>query len=66
MDNGASSYRRFIDGDDKGIVEIVRDYKGGLILYLNGYVNNILIAEELTEDTFFRIITKKSLKILQI
>ena len=59
MDNGASSYRRFLDGDDKGIAEIVEDYKDGLILYLNGYVNNIFIAEELTEDTFFRLITKK-------
>lgn len=59
MDNGASSYRRFLDGDDKGIAEIVGDYKDGLILYLNGYVNNIFIAEELTEDTFFRLITKK-------
>lgn len=59
MDNGACSYRRFLDGDDKGITEIVGDYKDGLILYLNGYVNNIFIAEELTEDTFFRLITKK-------
>ena len=59
MDNGASSYRRFLDGDDKGIAEIVGDYKDGLILYLNVYVNNIFIAEELTEDTFFRLITKK-------
>ncbi|BBK23162.1 hypothetical protein Aargi30884_20650 [Amedibacterium intestinale] len=31
MDNGAGSYRRFLDGDDDGIVEIVRDYKDGLI-----------------------------------
>ena len=59
MDNGASSYRRFLDGDDKGIAEIVGDYKDGLILYLNGYVRNIFIAEELTEDIFFRLITKK-------
>ncbi len=59
MDNGASSYRRFLDGDDKGIAEIVGAYKDGLILYLNSYVNNIFIAEELTEDTFFRLITKK-------
>ncbi len=59
MDNGASSYRRFLDGDDKGIAEIVGDYKDGLIFYLNAYVNNIFIAEELTEDTFFRLITRK-------
>ena len=27
MDNGAGSYRRFLDGDDKGIAEIVGEYK---------------------------------------
>ena len=59
MDNGASSYRRFLDGDDKGLSEIVRDYRDGLILYLNGIVNNISTAEELMEETFFKIIIKK-------
>ncbi len=59
MKNGESSYRRFLDGDDNGIVEIIRDYKDGLMLFLNRYVNNIHIAEELTEDTFFRLVTKK-------
>ncbi len=59
MDNGASSYRRFLDGDDEGIVEIIRDYKDGLTLYLNGYVNNIFAAEELMEDIFFKLVTRK-------
>ena len=59
MDNGASSYRRYLDGDDNGLLEIVRDYKDGLILFLNQFVNNFCVAEELTEDTFFRLITKK-------
>ncbi len=59
MDNGASSYRRFLNGDDSGIVEIIRDYKDGLMLFLNRYVNNIHTAEELTEDTFFRLVTKR-------
>ena len=59
MDNGASSYRRFLEGDDNGIVEIIRDYKDGLILFLNRYVSNIHIAEELAEDTFFKIVTRK-------
>ena len=51
MDNGASSYRRFLDGDENGFVEIVRDYKDGLILYLDSLVRNISAAEELAEDT---------------
>ncbi len=53
MDNGASSYRRFReDGDESGLIEIIRDYKDGLILYLNSFVGNIHTAEELAEDTF--------------
>ena len=59
MDNGASSYRRFLDGDDKGLAEIVRDYSDGLILYLNGIVNNIAVAEDLMEETLYKIIIKK-------
>ena len=58
MDNGESSYRRFLDGDDEGFDDIVRTYKDGLILYLNGYVNNIYTAEEVAEDTFFRLLSK--------
>ena len=59
MDNGAENYRRFLQGDDEAFVEIIRDYKDGLILYLNGFVNNILTAEELTEDVFFKLVTRK-------
>ncbi len=60
MDNGASSYRRFRDeGDESGLAEIIRDYRDGLILYLNKFVNNIQAAEELAEDTFVLLGTKK-------
>lgn len=59
MDNGASSYRRFLEGDDSGIAEIVTEYKDGLIIYLNSYVNNINIAEDLMVDTFFKLMLKK-------
>ena len=34
MDNGTNSYRRYLSGDDTGMVEIIRDYKDGLILFL--------------------------------
>ena len=60
MDNGASSYRRFReDGDESGLVEIIRDYKDGLILYLNSFVGNIHTAEDLAEDTFVLLGIKK-------
>ena len=60
MDNGASSYRRFLEtGDESGLIEIIRDYKDGLILYLNSFVNNIHTAEELAEDTFVLLGVKR-------
>ena len=59
MDNGASSYRRFLDGDDNGFIEIIKDYKDGLILYINNFTRNIFTAEDLAEDTFVKIVTRK-------
>ena len=60
MDNGASSYRRFRDeGDQNGLAEIIRDYADGLILYLYNIVGNIHTAEDLAEDTFVLLGTKK-------
>lgn len=55
MDSGENSYRRFLDGDDNGIVELVRDYKDGLILYLFSYVKNMQTAEDLAQETFLKI-----------
>ena len=59
MDNGASSYRRFLEGDDDGIVQIIKDHKDGLMLYLNSFVQNIHLAEDLTEDTFVKLIARR-------
>ncbi len=58
MDNGESSYRRFLAGDNEGLHEIVCAYRAGLILYLNSFVQNVHTAEELTEGTFWEIIVK--------
>ena len=59
MDNGASSYRRFLAGDDNGLADIIRAYRDGLIFYLNGFVNDIHTAEDLAEDVFIKIAVKK-------
>ena len=60
MDNGASSYRRFRDnGDESGLIEIIRDYKDGLILYLSSIVGDLNTAEDIAEDTFVVLGTKK-------
>lgn len=59
MENGAESYRRFLNGDRNGMVELIRDYKDGLILYLGGIVGNIHTAEDIMEDTFVKLVVKK-------
>ncbi|MCH5197653.1 MAG: sigma-70 family RNA polymerase sigma factor [Oscillospiraceae bacterium] len=59
MDNGASSYRRFLAGDDEGIAELVRLYRDGLVYFICGFTGDIVIAEDIAEDVFVRLATKK-------
>ena len=60
MDNGASSYHRFLNGDERGFVEIVKDYSQSLLYFINGFVSNITIAEDLMEDVFVDLIVYKN------
>lgn len=60
MDKGAENYYRFRNqNDENGLVEIIRDYKDGLIFYINSFVCNFHTAEDLAEDTFVMLFTKK-------
>ena len=59
MDNGASSYRRFLDGDESGLNEIVDMYGNNLMYFINSFVKNITLAEDLMEDTFMELIVHK-------
>ena len=59
MDNGASSYRRFLDGDESGLNEIVEIYGNNLMYFINGFVKNITLAEDIMEDTFMELIVHK-------
>ncbi len=59
MDRGAECYFKYLSGDDSGMVDIIKDYKDGLTLYINGIVRNIFTAEEIMEETFFTLMTKQ-------
>ena len=59
MDNGSGSYSRFLAGDREGLRDIICEYREGLILYLNSFVQNIYTAEDLAEDTFTELAIKK-------
>lgn len=59
MDRGSNNYRRFLDGDDAGMEDIIIEYRDGLIFYLYKLVGSAERAEELAEDTFVLLCTKK-------
>ena len=52
-------YNRFLNGDSDCLAQIIGAYKDGLILYLNSYVCDISLAEELTEETFVKLVLKR-------
>lgn len=59
MDHGEQLYRRYLGGDDGAVEELIGLYKDGLMLYLNRYTDNIFTAEELMEETFVRLVTRR-------
>lgn len=59
VDSGSEHYSRFLAGDDSGLEQIIIQYKDGLTLYINSLVGDIVLAEELAEDTFVRLCIKK-------
>ena len=59
MDNGASSYRRFLSGDKTGLIDLISDHREGLVLYLSSFIGDFCTAEELAEETFLKLYTDK-------
>ena len=59
MDNGAVYYRCILEGDKSAIYDLIADYREGLVLYINSIVNDFCTAEEIAEDTFFKLCLKK-------
>ena len=52
MDNGASSYRRYLNGEESAFREIVKDYFDGLVFFVNRYVQDMEAAEDIALDIF--------------
>ncbi len=59
MDKGRDCYDRFLNGDDTGMEALITEYCDGLVFYLYKIVGSIEMAEELAEDTFVLLCTKK-------
>ena len=59
MGNDAERYRRFLDGDDNGLREIIEIYYSGLTLYINGIVNDPSETNDIVQETFVKLAIKK-------
>ena len=55
MLNGESSYRRFLDGEERAFDEIMRQYRDSLTFFINRYVDDYDTAEDIAIDVFMYI-----------
>lgn len=59
MDNGASSYRRFLDGDEKAFDDVMKELFHSLVFFIHRYVQDIHTAEDLAMDVFADLIVHR-------
>ena len=59
MDNGASSYRRYLSGEEAAFEQIVKDYFDPLIGFVDSYVHDLAAAEDIAIDVFSDLIVHK-------
>ena len=59
MDNGASSYRRFLDGDESAFDEIMKELFDNLVFFIDRYVHDIHAAEDIAIDTFSDLVVNR-------
>ena len=57
--SGEENYRLYLDGDDEGLVSIIKEYRDPLTLYLAGVAGSFSLAEEFAEETFFILAAKR-------
>ncbi len=59
MDNGASSYRRFLDGDESAFENIMKELFRGLVFFIDGFVHDTHAAEDIAIDTFSDLVVHR-------
>ena len=59
MDNGASSYRRFLNGDESAFDEIMNELFDNLVFFIDRYVHDIHAAEDIAIDAFSDLVVNK-------
>ena len=59
MSDDLELYRRYLEGDDDGLRMIIEKYYSGLVLYINGIIHDQDETEDIVQNTFVKLATKK-------
>lgn len=59
MDEGASSYRRFLDGDEAAFDDIMKALFPSLVAFLDRYVQDVHTAEDIAIDVFSDLVVHR-------
>ena len=59
MDNGASSYRRFLNGDEAAFDDLMEELFRGLVFFIDRYVHDTHAAEDIAIDAFSDLIVHR-------
>lgn len=59
MDKASNNYSRFLEGDESAFDEIMKELFDNLIFFINRYVNDINVAEDIAIDVFTDLVVNK-------
>lgn len=62
QDDGILLYRRFLDGDQGGLEELISLYQHALLRFIYGYVHDTGVAEDIFQEVFVEIYCRRSFK----
>lgn len=60
MEDGASSYRRFLEGDESAFDEVQKIYFDRLTYYINRFTQDFHAAEDLAVDTLLELLIHRN------
>ena len=59
MDNGAGSYRRFLDGDESAFDGIMKELFHSLVFFIDRFVQDTCAAEDIAIDVFTDLVVHR-------
>lgn len=59
MDSGASSYRRFLEGEESAFDEIMKELFDKLVFFIDRYIHDLNAAEDIAIDVFSELLVNK-------